>query len=70
MPCSPGMARCARSCRHRALVTEYRSARMAGEQAREDAVGVYGEQSAEWRDYAPPPVVFKDWLSQTEGWGK
>jgi hypothetical protein len=69
MPCSPGMAKCARSCRHRAFVQAYQEARAAGVEARDAAVGTYGPQSPEWAAYEPPPVVFQEWLIQMAGWG-
>lgn len=68
MPCKTGMTGCARTCRHRAFVLEYQSARLAGEVAREEAVGIYGQDSPEWAEYRPPPVVFRDWLIQMTGW--
>ena len=64
------MTGCHRACRHRAFVREYQAARLAGEQAREDAVGVYGEGSEEWEAFEPAPIVFKEWLIKMEGWGK
>lgn len=67
MPCSKGMGRCRRSCRHRLFVNEYRAARLAGEMARDEAVGAYGYDSEEWQAFEPPPITFKDWLTQMRG---
>jgi hypothetical protein len=64
------MTGCARSCRHRSFVRQYQAARSAGEQAREDAVGVYGEDSEEWAAFEPAPITFKKWLIDMEGWGE
>jgi hypothetical protein len=60
------MADCKRSCLHRSSVMEYRTARLAGEQQRDEAVGVYGYDSEEWASY-PPAITFKDWLQQMRG---
>lgn len=68
MPCKQGMTGCARSCLHRAFVRQYQDARLAGEEARDEAVGTYGPDSQEWREYQPPPVVFRDWLVAMTGW--
>jgi hypothetical protein len=46
---------------------EYRTARLAGEQQRDEAVGAHGYGSQEWSDYQPPPITFKTWLEQTRG---
>lgn len=62
------MSGCHRSCRHRSFVSEYRTARAAGEEARDAAVGTYGPGSEEWAAYEPPPVLFKDWLVTMTGW--
>ena len=71
MPCSKGMGRCRRGCRHRLFVNEYRTARLAGEMARDDAVGAYGPESEEWQAFeANPtqrPITFKEWLTQMRG---
>jgi len=58
------MTGCKRSCLHRHFVGEYRTARLAGEMARDDAVGAYGAE--EWASY-PPPITFKEWLKQMRG---
>ena len=63
MSCTKGMTGCVRSCRHRLFVSEYRTARLADEMARDEAVGAYGYDSEEWASY-PPPITFKDWLQQ------
>lgn len=69
MPCKQGMTGCARSCRHRAFVSEYQQARAAGVEARDAEVGAYGPGSVEFDEYVPPPIVFRDWLVQMTGWG-
>lgn len=69
MPCTKGMAGCARTCRHRSFIREYQEARSAGVEARDAAVGAYGPGTEEWRAYEPPPIVLKDWLIQMAGWG-
>jgi hypothetical protein len=69
VPCSPGMAKCLSSCRHRAFVTEYGVARTAGVEARDSVVGTYGPGTPEYDEYRPPPVTFKMWLQQMTGWG-
>ena len=69
MPCSPGMTKCSLTCRHKAFVSEYSGARLAGVEARDAAVGTYGPGSPEFDQYQPPPIIFKTWLQQMAGWG-
>lgn len=69
VPCRKGMTGCHRSCRHRLFVNEYRVAREAGEQVRDEAVGAYGPGSVEWEEFEPKPIVFKRWLEEMSGWG-
>jgi hypothetical protein len=68
MPCRKGMTGCARSCLHRKFVAEYSSARTAGEEARDAAVGTFGPGTTEWESYVPPPILFRDWLISMAGW--
>lgn len=67
MPCSPGMTKCYLSCRHRGFVAEYTTTRLADVERRDQAVGVYGDESPEFTEYQPPPIVFKTWLQQMRG---
>lgn len=48
------------------LVTEYRAARMNDEQRRDEAVGIYGNDSAEWSDHGPL-INFRVYLEQMKG---
>lgn len=69
MPCTKGMVKCPLTCRHKAFVIQYQDQRQADEACRDQAVGTYGPESQEWRDYRPPPVIFQDWLIRMAGWG-
>lgn len=67
MPCSPGMARCRRGCRHRAFVGEYRAARENDVQAAEAASNGWEAEYQEYiRDH--PLITFRAWLEQMKGW--
>ena len=70
MSCSPRMTACHRRCRHRMFVSEYQVARLNDEIRRDNAVGVYGEDSPEWVNFAPKPITFKRWLIDTRGRGE
>ena len=50
---------------HARMMTEYRAARCADEMARNAAVGAYGPDSEEWRDYTRdhPLITFRAWLT-------
>lgn len=54
------------STQHLMLVTEYRAARMNDEQRRDEAVGIYGVDSAEWADHGPL-ITFRAYLEQMKG---
>ena len=57
------------SWQHFLSVSQYRDAREAAEQAREDTVGVYGPRSPEWSDYSHDAdmITFKTWLINMGG---
>jgi hypothetical protein len=53
---------------HREFMTAYYAARAADEQARDDAVGLYGPGSTEWADYPHDNMItFKKWLIAMAG---
>lgn len=65
MPCSPGMTRCRKGCRHWAFVNDYRVAREAAELQRDAATRGHATEIAEH----PPIITFKDWLQDHAGDG-
>jgi hypothetical protein len=53
---------------HQEFMAAYYAARQADEQAREDAVGIYGPGSTEWADYPHDQMMtFKKWLIAMAG---
>ncbi len=72
MPCTPGMrvrqgktsgSGCHVRCAHRAMVQEYRLARDAWEQRREDVAIGYATEEREYATWAGDPApTFGDWL--------
>lgn len=66
MPCSKRMLKCYAGCLHRRMVEEYRDARDAREELREQGEGLQMEPGE--FDVMVPKVLFKDWL-QGYGWG-
>lgn len=53
---------------HREFMAAYYAAREADEQAREDAVGLYGPDSTEWAEYPHHQMItFKKWLIAMAG---
>jgi hypothetical protein len=68
VPCSTGMARCHRACRHRAFVGEYRAARENDVQRAEEASNGWATEYQEYvRDN--PLLTFHEWLKRMKGWG-
>lgn len=53
---------------HETFMAAYYAAREADEQAREDAVGLYGPGSTEWAEYPHHQMItFKKWLIAMAG---
>lgn len=62
MPCTKGMRDCVSSCRHRALVEEFRLARYTEEQARDHVTGMWAADTLLHTDRHGPLITFKQWL--------
>jgi hypothetical protein len=52
------------SPQHFLMVQEYRAARENDEAHRDNAVGTFGYDSQEWREYQGPMINFKSYLIQ------
>lgn len=62
MPCTKQMRGCVATCRHRAMVEDYRLARHNEEQARDAVTAQWPTEEALYRDEHGPLLTFRDWL--------